>query len=57
MITIPEAQRLLDVTYRSANLNIKKLVDAGILNQVGEADYGKTFVASEILEVIDTNID
>lgn len=57
VITIPEAQRLLDVTYRSAKLNIKKLVDAGILNQVGEADYGKTFVASEILEVIDTNID
>lgn len=57
VITIPEAQRLLDVTYRSAKLNVEKLVDASILNQVGEADYGKTFVASEILEVIDTNID
>jgi len=57
VITIPEAQRLLDVTYRSAKLNVEKLVNAGILGQVGEADYGKTFVASEILEVVGTNID
>jgi Fic family protein len=57
VITIPEAQRLLDVTYRSAKLNVEKLVNAGILDRVGEADYGKTFIASEILEVVGTNID
>jgi len=57
VITIPEAQRLLDVTYRSAKLNIEKLVDAGILNQVGDADYGKTFVASGILEIVSSNVD
>jgi Fic family protein len=55
VITIPEAQRLLDVTYRSAKLNVDKLINAGILDQIGEADYGKTFVASEILEVVGTN--
>jgi Fic family protein len=57
VITIPEAQRLLDVTYRTAKLNIEKLVDAGILSQVGQNDYGKTFVAGEILDVVGTNTD
>ena len=57
VITIPEAERLLDVTYRSAKLNVEKLVDAGILSQVGDADYGKTYIANEILEVIRTSIE
>jgi Fic family protein len=57
VITIPEAERLLDVTYRSAQLNVEKLVDADILRQVGEADYRKTFVAREILEVVGTDMD
>ena len=52
VITIPEAQRLLDVTYRSAQRNVKKLVDAGILQQVGESSYGKTFIAAEILTIV-----
>jgi Fic family protein len=55
VITIPEAGRLLDVTYPSAKLNVEKLVDAGIVHQVGEGDYRKTFVAGEILEVIGTD--
>jgi hypothetical protein len=52
MLTIPQAQRLLGVTYPSAQRNVKRLVEAGILRQVGESSYGKTFVASEILDVI-----
>ncbi len=56
VITIPETERLLGVTYRSAKLNVEKLVDAGILSQVGDADYGKTFIANEILEVIGPTI-
>lgn len=56
VITIPEAQRLLDVTYRSAKLNIEKLVEADILKQVGAEDYGKTFVAGEILEIVGTDL-
>lgn len=56
VITIPEAQRLLDVTYRSAKLNIEKLVEADILKQAGEEDYGKTYVAGEILDVIGTDL-
>lgn len=57
VITIPEAERLLGVTYRSAQLNVEKLVDADILRQVGEADYRKTFVAGEILDVVGTDVD
>lgn len=52
VLTIPEAQRLLGITYRSAQLNIEKLVEAGILQQAGESSYGKTFIAHGILEII-----
>jgi Fic family protein len=55
MLTIPEAQRLLDVTYHSAQRNVEKLVEANILQQIGESSYGKMFVASEILSVINEN--
>jgi len=52
MLTIPLAQKKLKVTYASARRNVEKLVTAGILQQVGESSYGKTFVAQEILRVI-----
>ncbi len=52
VLTIPQAQDLLDVTYPTAQRNIQKLVDAGILQQVGESSYGKTFVAEKILQAI-----
>jgi len=52
VLTIPQAQRLLGVTYRSAQRNVQKLVAAGILQQVGESSYGKTFLAAEILQAI-----
>jgi Fic family protein len=52
VLTIPEAQRLLGVTYPSAQRNVQKLVEAGILRQAGESSYGRTFVATEILQVI-----
>jgi Fic family protein len=52
IITIPKAQKLLGVTYRSAHLNVEKLVGAGILRQAGESSYGKTYVADDILQII-----
>lgn len=55
LLTIPEAQRLLGVKqYRSAQQNVEKLVAAGILRQIGKPSYGKTFIADEILKIIDT---
>ena len=52
-LTVPQAQRILKVTYRSAQLNVEKLVKAGILSQRGESSYGKVFLAEEILRVIE----
>jgi len=53
VITIPEAQRILGAKqYHTARKSIEKLVTAGILKQVGESSYGKTFVAEEILQTI-----
>lgn len=53
VVTIPIAQRILDVTYSSARNNVEKLVQAGILRQVGENTYGKVFLAGEILQIIE----
>jgi len=54
LLTIPQAQRILGVTYRSAQLNMDKLVNAGILRQLEEANtLGKTFVAEEVLRAIE----
>jgi len=52
VLTIPQAQRLLGVTYRSAQRSVQKLVAAGILQQMGESSYGKTFLAAEILQAL-----
>jgi len=52
VLTIPQAQHLLGVTYRSARRNVEKLVRAGILQLIGEVSYGKTYLAPEIIDVI-----
>ncbi len=51
-VTIPQAQRILEASYPGARGNVEKLVEAGILRQWGEASYGKTYVADEILAII-----
>ena len=53
VLTIPEAQRRLSVTYRSAQLNVDKLVMSGVLKPAGEARYGKTFYAPAILDIVE----
>jgi Fic family protein len=53
LITIPEAQRILGVKqYHTARKSIEKLVAAGILKQVGESSYGRSFIAEEILQTV-----
>jgi len=49
---IPRAEQLLDVTYRGAQLNVEKLIDAGILRQLRGGSYGKSYIAEEILRVV-----
>jgi Fic family protein len=52
MLTIPQAQKLLGVTYRSASQNIQKLVEAGILHAAGATPEGRVFVARDILRAV-----
>jgi Fic family protein len=52
LITIPKAEKILGVTYRAAQLNVAKLVDAGIIRQIGDSSYGKTYVAEDILRIV-----
>jgi Fic family protein len=52
VLTVAEAQEHLGASYPAAKSNIDRLVQAGILRQAGEASYGKTYLAPEILRAI-----
>ena len=52
MLTIPQAQKLLGVTYRSASQNIQKLVKIGILHDAGATPEGRVFVARDVLHAV-----
>jgi hypothetical protein len=53
IVTIPRVQRILgDVTYPTAQRAVGRLIDAGILEQWGEATYGKSYVARGILDFL-----
>jgi hypothetical protein len=51
--SIPQAQALLGVTYRGAQLNVTRLVEYGILSQLGEEKYGKLFAANAIIALLE----
>lgn len=53
VITIPRAAKVLDVTPRSARLNIEKLVRAGIIDEVTGRQRYQVFTAAEILRTIE----
>ena len=53
MLTVPQAQSVLGITYRAARLNVQKLVQMGLLKKVGESDYGKLFVAETVLRAVE----
>ena len=54
--TIPEAQKLLGITYRAAQLNIEKLVDAGILQSPDTGQMRpRPYYALEIIRVIEAD--
>lgn len=52
VLSIPQAQDRLGVTYPAAQGNVEKLVSHGILRQMGEATYGKLYVAEDIFGVL-----
>lgn len=52
-ITVGRAARLLKVTYRSAQLNIDKLVEQGILQEVTGRERNRVFAAREIIRIVE----
>lgn len=53
ILTIPQVKRMLQVgSYHSAQKNVEKLVNAGILQPREDVTYGKTYIAAEILRII-----
>ena len=52
-ISISRAATVLGVTHRAARLNIDKLMQAGILTEVGDRARNKLFLAHEVLAVVE----
>lgn len=52
-LTISQAAARLEVTFRSASLNVTKLVEAGILEELPGRSYSRIFRAVNILNVLD----
>lgn len=55
MLTIPRAQQLLGVTHRGASLNIDKLVELGILRELGHNRRPRLFVADAVMSAVGTD--
>ncbi|MGH2748633.1 MAG: Fic family protein [Actinomycetota bacterium] len=51
-ITVPQAQRVLDVSARAARLNVMKLEQLGIIEEVTGRTRNRVFVAHEILDLL-----
>jgi Fic family protein len=51
-IRIAMAQNVLGITFRAASLNVQKLVDAGILQEITGRERNRVFVAQEILSLL-----
>jgi Fic family protein len=54
--TIPQVAERLHVHYPSAKNVVQRLVQNGILEPLGEANYGKTFVARDILNILQSTL-
>jgi Fic family protein len=52
-LTFSSAKTLLNVTFRSAQSNVLKLVAAGILRGVPGRKYGRIFIAREIVDILE----
>ncbi len=53
-VTITQAARSLDITYRSASLSVMKLVEVGILEELPGRSYGRIFRAPRILAALES---
>ena len=51
--TVKRAEERLDVAYTTAQRAIERLVEAGVMQQVGEAKRDRLFCATEILAILE----
>ena len=56
-VTVPAAARLLGVTYRTAQLHVDRLQREGILKPRDARHYGKVYEASDILRVLNADME
>ena len=54
-LTIPQARKILGVTYRSAQKNVEKLVEAGILKESGMRQRNRVYYAPSIISIIEAD--
>jgi len=52
IITVPSAQKVLDMTYHGAERCVNKLIQLGMLSPLDDRRYGRTYLSKEILETI-----
>jgi Fic family protein len=52
-LTFSQAKDVLNVTFRSAQMNVQKLIDAKILEELPGRKYGRIFMAREILTILE----
>ncbi|MBI2303329.1 MAG: Fic family protein [Chloroflexi bacterium] len=52
-LTLAWAQKRLDITHRSAQLNVEKLIGEGILREVTGRRRNRLFVADEVLRTVE----
>ncbi len=52
IISIPQAQQMLNVSYPTAQQHVNKLMDVGVLRYAGQTTRGRFYVAEEILQAI-----
>jgi Fic family protein len=53
ILSISEVAHLLGVTYRTARLNVLKLVEFGYLQPATDATYRRSFIARDIMRAIE----
>jgi len=53
VLTVPQAQEVLGVSYPSAKLNVQKLVDAGILTVFRDVPYNRSYIALPLLGTLE----
>ncbi|MDX2130824.1 MAG: Fic family protein [Planctomycetota bacterium] len=51
-LTIPDVASLLGITYPPAKKHVEKLMTMGILRLLFEANYGKVYIAEEVVRAI-----